>query len=151
VTPRPPRYLEDLALDAPFECGSFTLSEQEIMDFAAKYDPQPFHLDRAAADASAFGGLVASSVQSLGLSCGLMVRAIAGVDIMGGMAWEDIKLFRPVRPDRPFAVRARWVSARPSASKPDRGIAKIAIEVRDGDDLAMTYGIAYLVRRRPIA
>jgi hypothetical protein len=46
-------------------------------------------------------------------------------------------------------VRARWVSTRPSASKPDRGVAKIAIEVYDGDDLAMSYGIAYLVRRRP--
>jgi acyl dehydratase len=149
VTAPSPRFLEDLPLDAPFECGSFTLSEQEIMEFAALYDPQPFHLDRAAAEASAFGGLVASSVHSLGLSCGLMVRAIAGVQVMGGNAWEDIRLFRPVRPDRPHAVRARWTSVRPSASKPDRGIAKIAIEIYDGDELAMTYGIVYFVRCRP--
>ncbi|HTI86608.1 MAG TPA: MaoC/PaaZ C-terminal domain-containing protein [Alphaproteobacteria bacterium] len=151
MTARPPRYLDDLPLDAPFECGSFTLSEQEIMDFAEQYDPQPFHLDRAAAEASVFGGLVASSVQSLALSCGLTVRAIAGVQVMGGNAWEDIRLLRPVRPDRPYAVRARWTSVRPSESKPDRGIAKIAIEVRDGDELAMTYGIVYFVRRRPAA
>jgi acyl dehydratase len=148
VNPRSPLYLEDLVLDQSFECGNFSVTEREIMEFAARYDPQPFHLDRAAAEASAFGGLVASSVQSLGLSCGSMVRAILDVQVIGGTAWEDIKLFRPVRPDRPFAVRARWVSARPSASKPDRGIAKIAIEVYDGDELAMTYGIAYLVRRR---
>jgi acyl dehydratase len=141
-------YLEDLVLDRTIECGSFTLTEDEIIEFAAKYDPQPFHLDRAAAEASAFGGLVASSVQSLGLSCGLMVRTIAGVQVMGGMAWEDIKLLRPVRPNLPFTVRARWTSAKPSRSKPDRGIAKVAIEVWDGTDIAMTYGIAYLVRRR---
>ncbi|MGE5537536.1 MAG: MaoC/PaaZ C-terminal domain-containing protein [Gemmatimonas sp.] len=148
---RPTRYLEDLTLDEPFECGTFSVTEDEIIEFAAKYDPQPFHLDRAAAAASAFGGLVASSVQSLALSCGLMVRAIDGVAVIGGMGWEDIRLMRPVRPGVAFAVRARWLSKRPSASKPDRGIAKIAIEVWEGSAVAMSYGIAYLVRRHGTA
>lgn len=144
-----PLWLEDLALDAAIDCGSFRLTEGEIIAFAETYDPQPFHLSRAAGEASIFGGLIASSAQSLAISCGLVVRANARVQFVCGAAWEDIKLFRPVRPDVDYAVRARWTSARPSASKPDRGIANIAIEVADADGPVMTYGIAYFVWRRP--
>jgi len=141
-------WLEDLTLDATIDCGTFRLSEREIIDFAAQYDPQEFHLSRAAGEASIFGGLIASSTQSLAISCGLVVRANRNVRFVCGAAWEDIELFRPVRPDTDYAVRARWTSARPSASKPDRGIANIAIEVADGEGPVMRYGIAYFVWRR---
>jgi acyl dehydratase len=141
-------WLEDLPLDAPLDCGTFRLSEREIVAFAAQYDPQPFHLSAEAARESIFGGLIASSTQSLAISCGLVVRANAAVRFVCGAAWQDIKLHRPVRPDTDYAVGARWTSARPSASKPDRGIATIAIEVRDADGPVMTYGIAYFVWRR---
>ena len=146
--------LEDLTLNEPIDCGTFRVTEREIVDFAMLYDPQPFHLSLDAAKESIFGGLVASSTQSLAISCGLVVRALANVAIMGGAAWEDIKLFRPVWPDRDYAVRVRWAKTRPSASKPDRGIANLTIEVLEGDvttekTVVMTYGVAYFVRRRP--
>jgi acyl dehydratase len=144
-------WLEDLRLGAPFDCGSFRLTEREIVAFAEKYDPQPFHLSAEAGRKSIFGGIVASSTQSLAISCGLVVRANVDVRFVCGAAWQDIKLYRPVRPDTDYAVRARWTAARPSASKPDRGIADIAIEVADGDGPVMTYGIAYFVWRRPNA
>lgn len=142
-------WLEDLTLDAPIDCGTFRLTEREIVEFAAKYDPQAFHLSREAGEASIFGGLIASSTQSLAISCGLVVRANANVRFVCGAAWEDIKLHRPVRPDTDYAVRARWTSTRPSASKPDRGIATVSIDVFDGEGPVMTYGIAYFVWRRP--
>jgi acyl dehydratase len=142
-------WLEDLPLDRPLDCGTFRLTEREIIDFAAKYDPQPFHLSAEAARESIFGGLIASSTQSLAISCGLVVRANARVRFVCGAAWEDIKLHRPVRPDIDYAVRARWTAARPSSSKPDRGVANIAIEVLDDEGPVMTYGIAYFVWRRP--
>jgi acyl dehydratase len=141
-------WLEDLPLGVTLDCGTFRLTEREIIDFAATYDPQPFHLSAEAGRESIFGGLIASSTQSLAISCGLVVRANAGVRFVCGAAWEDIKLNRPVRPDRAYAVRARWTSARPSASKPDRGVATIAIEVVDDEGPVMSYGIAYLVWRR---
>lgn len=147
------RHLEDLTLDSDIDCGAFRLTEREIVDFAALYDPQPFHLSLEAAQESIFGGLVASSTQSLAVSCGLVVRALADVKIMGGAAWEDIRLHRPVWPERDYAVRARWTKLRPSASKPDRGIANLTIEVvegvaPEGNTVVMTYGVAYFVRRR---
>jgi acyl dehydratase len=144
-------WLEDLPLGETTECGTFRLSEREIVDFAAKYDPQPFHLSAEAGRQSIFGGLVASSTQSLAISCGLVVRAHANVRFVCGAAWRDIQLHRPVRPDTDYAVRARWTAARASASKPDRGIADIAIAVADGEGPVMTYGIAYFVWRRPVA
>lgn len=150
---QPPRgepiWLEDLRLGATIDCGDFRLSEREIIDFAATYDPQPFHLSVEAGRNSIFGGLIASSTQSLAISCGLVVRANANVRFVCGAAWEDIKLLRPVRPDRDYRVRARWISARPSASKPDRGIAEIAVAVDDDEGAVMTYGIAYFVWTRP--
>jgi acyl dehydratase len=142
-------WLEDLTLEQPIDCGKFRLTDQEIIEFAAKYDPQPFHLSAEAGRESIFGGLIASSTQSLAISCGLVVRANARVRFVCGAAWEDIKLHRPVRPDTDYAVRARWMTTRPSATKPDRGVANIAIEVSDGDGPVMTYGIAYFVWRRP--
>lgn len=143
-------WLEDLALGEAIECGAFRLTEAEIVAFAAEYDPQPFHLSQEAANESVFGGLVASSVQTLALSVARMVRALAGTAIIGGLALENVKLLRPVWPHRDYAVRARWISARPSASKPDRGIAQIAVEVTDGDGPAVSYRVTYLVKRRPI-
>jgi acyl dehydratase len=142
-------WLEGLVLDRSIDCGTFRLTEREIMEFAAEYDPQPFHLSLEAANESAFGGLVASSVQTIALSVARMVRALAGVKIIGGIALEDVRLIRPVWPDRDYRVRARWISARPSASKPDRGIAQIAVEVLDEEGAAASYRVTYLVRRRP--
>lgn len=142
-------WLEDLALDETIECGAFRLTEDEITAFAAEYDPQPFHLSREAARESAFGGLVASSVQTLALSVAHMVRALAGTAIIGGLALEDVKLLRPVWPHIDYSVRARWISARPSASRPDRGIAQIAVEVVDGDGPVVSYRVTYLVKRQP--
>jgi acyl dehydratase len=144
----PQRWLEDLALDETIACGTFRLTEREIIDFAAEYDPQPFHLSIEAANASAFGGLVASSVQTIALTVGRVVRALAGVQIVGGVAWENVKLLRPIWPNRDYEVNARWVSARPSASKPDRGVAQIDIEVGDNDGPAVTFRVTYLVKRR---
>lgn len=142
-------WLEDLALDQMIECGMFRLTEDEIVAFAAEYDPQPFHLSVEAANESAFGGLVASSVQTLALSVSRMVRALSGVAIMGGVALEDVRLHRPVWPGKDYAVRARWISARPSASKPDRGVAQIDVEVAGDEGPVVSYRVTYLIRRRP--
>jgi acyl dehydratase len=145
-------WLEDIVLDQTIPCGSFRLTEREIIEFAGAYDPQPFHLSIEAANASAFGGLVASSVQTIALSVRHMVTTLvaAGVQIIGGVAWEDVKLLRPVWPDRDYAVTVRWVNKRPSASKPDRGVAQIDIEVAGDDGPAVTYRVTYLVKRKAL-
>jgi acyl dehydratase len=143
-------YLEDLPLGATIDCGSFRLSRAEIIAFAERYDPQPFHLDEAAAQASHFRGLCASGVQSQAVALGLMVRALPGVAFVAGYSLHEARFFAPVRPDTSYRVRASWADATPSPRDASRGRASITGEARDDQGtLVMTFGVTYVVARRP--
>jgi len=143
-------YLDDLMLNQPFDCGSFALTREEIVEFAAKFDPQPWHLDDALAAGSAFGTLVASGVHTQAAAIGLMVRAITDVAVLFGGSLHEARFFVPVRPDVRHTVTARWTGARPSASKPTQGVASIVGEAVNAEGkTAMTFGVTYIVARRP--
>eukprot|EP01037_Dinobryon_pediforme_P006692 gene6692-6762_t len=141
-----PIALDQLPLGQPFACGSFTLTEAEIIAFATQFDPQPWHLDDAAARLTYFNGLCASGLHSQAASIGLMVRAIADVAIIAGGALNEARFFVPVRPNRPYNVTATWISARRSATNPGRGVAAIAITTEDDAGArAMQCGVTYIV------
>lgn len=145
------RYLEDLPLHHRFACGSFTLSRAEIIDFAARFDPQPFHLDEAAAKHSYFGGLVASGVHTQAAAIGLVVRANLDIATVAGGALERARFHIPVRPDRRYDVEAWWDSLRPSARTPGRGVGVLHGAAREADGrLVMEFGITYILARRPM-
>ena len=145
------RYLEDLPLHQRFPCGSFTLTRQEIIDFAARFDPQPFHLDEEAAKHSYFGGLVASGVHTQAAAIGLVVRANLDIATVAGGALERARFHVPVRPDRNYTVEAWWQSTRPSARDPSRGVGILAGEAREpGGQMVMEFGITYILARRPM-
>jgi acyl dehydratase len=138
--------LDSLPLGQPFSCGSFTLTEAEIIAFASQFDPQPWHLDDAVARQTYFNGLCASGLHSQAASIGLMVRAIADVAIIAGGALNEARFFVPVRPNRPYLVTATWISARRSASNPSRGVAAIVIVTHDGEGAkVMQCGVTYIV------
>ena len=143
-----PVTLHNLPLEQEFPCGAFTLTEAEIIAFATIYDPQPWHLDDAAARRTYFNGLCASGLHSQGAAIGLVVRAIADVAIIAGGSLHEARFFAPVRPNQPYRVAATWVSARPSASNPARGVASIFIVARDEAGVAvMECGVTYIVGR----
>lgn len=146
----PRRYLEDLPLGEVLDCGSFVLARDEIVAFAEKFDPQPQHLGEAAAAASAFGTLVASGVHTQAAAIGCVVRAVADVAAMFGLALHEARFFVPVRPEVPHSVTARWTEARPSASKPGQGVARIeGRAVNPQGQTALTFGITMIIARRP--
>jgi acyl dehydratase len=152
--PTPPAapsvYLEDLPIDEPLDCGAFTLSREEIVAFAHRFDPQPWHLDEALAAASAFGTLVASGLHTQAAAIGLLVRRLADVAVLFGGSLHESRFTVPVRPDVRHAVVARWTHTRPSASKPSQGVARIEGVARNDDGrIAMTFGVTYIVARRP--
>lgn len=143
-------YLEDLPLGAELDCGRFTLSRAEIIGFAERFDPQPWHLDDALAQQSAFGTLVASGVHTQAAAIGLMVRQIADVAVMFGGSLHEATFHVPVRPDCAHRVHASWTHIRPSASRADRGIARIEGRATGPDGaIAMRFGVTYIVARRP--
>ncbi|MGG5808614.1 MaoC/PaaZ C-terminal domain-containing protein [Falsiroseomonas sp. CW058] len=119
------RSFDDLSPGQEFDLGRFALPRQEVLDFAARYDAQPFHLDEEAARDSVFGELVASGLHTLSAAFGHMVRSglIARVS-MGGNA-IDLKWPAPLRPDEEVAMRVVVEELRTSKSKPHLGIARL--------------------------
>ena len=118
-------YWEDFTPGRMFEYGSRTLSEAEIIRFASDWDPQRFHTDPARAKETPYGGVIAS-----GWHTGCVLRRfmcdayLNEASCIGSPGIEDWKFALPVRPGDTLRYRAKVLEARPSASKPDRGIVK---------------------------
>ena len=128
------RYFEDYLPGASHYCGSVSVSEAEIISFATQFDPQPFHVDPAAAARGPFGGLVASGWHTAALVMRQLVDHYLSADAsLGSPGLDDLRWPEPVRPGDTLRVRVTAVEARRSASKPDRGILKSLIEAVNQD------------------
>jgi acyl dehydratase len=118
-------YLDDLQVGQRFTSGSYIIEEAQIKAFAAEFDPQPFHLDETAAQASLFKGLAASGWHTAAIAMRLLVEGglpfAHGLIGMGGeIAWP-----RPTRPGDILRVESEIVEIRPSRSKPQQGIVTV--------------------------
>lgn len=119
-------FYEDLAIGQVFHPAAVSVSASDIVDFAGRYDPQPFHLDAEAAGRSLFGGLAASGWMTAALTIGLMVRGemkLAGGLIGPGL--EALQWLHPVRLGDTLTVSTEVLALRTSASRPEYGIAKL--------------------------
>jgi acyl dehydratase len=146
----PSRYLEDFVPGAVYDAGSVRLTEAEIIEFATRYDPQPFHVDADAARASTFGGLIASGWHTVAVTMRLLVDHVFGDSAgMGSPGVDELRWLRPVRPGDALSARVIVVETRPSRSKPDRGLLRFRVEVDNQDgELAMSMvGTAFIGRR----
>jgi len=123
-------YLEDLSEGMVFESAEYTLDATQIQAFARNFDPQPFHLDEAAARDSFFGGLAASGWHTAAITMKLIVESLP---LAGGVigAGGEISWPRPTRPGDVLRVASTIVSVAPSKSKPDRGIVTVQSETQN--------------------
>jgi acyl dehydratase len=122
-------YFEDYAPGRVIALGSATVSEDEILDFARRWDPQPFHVDAALAEQGPFGVLIASGWHT----CALAMRAMVGSYLVPESSTpspgiDELRWLAPVRAGDTLTFRATVVEATPSRSKPDRGMVKGRIE-----------------------
>jgi acyl dehydratase len=143
-------YLDDLHIGQRFASGTHSLDEGQIIDFAAQFDPQPFHLDDAAAQATLFGGLAASGWHLAAISMRLMVEG--GLPIAGGIigAGGEIAWPKPTRPGDILRVESEVVEIKPSRSRPDRGMVTVRSETRNQrDEIVQTLTAKLVVSRRP--
>jgi len=133
------RYFEDYVPGLAVDCGTFTVSEAEIVAFATQYDPQPFHIDPVGAKDGPFGGLIASGWQTTSLLMRLLVAHFVSPETsLGAAGVDEIRWPRPVRPGDTLHVVATVLEARQSSSKPDRGIVRSLAEVTNQNgELAM--------------
>jgi len=120
-------YLEDIEVGQAFGgSGRIRVDKERIKSFAAEFDPQPFHLDENAAQASIFGGLAASGWHTAAMTMRLLVDSDfkpAGGII--GAGFQDFRWPRPVRPGDELRVQSEVLEVRPSKSRPDQGIVTV--------------------------
>ena len=125
-------YWEDFTAGRVMECGPRRITREEIIDFAAEFDPQPFHLDETAARASMLGGLCASGWHSC---CILMRMSADGFVLnsssMGAPGIDEVQWLAPIRPGDDLTLRATVLSTRASGSRPELGFVNIQLELYD--------------------
>ena len=144
-------YLEDFSIGQVFRSQSVTMDAAAIKAYASQYDPQPFHLDEAAAVKSLFGGLVASGWHTVSLTMRLLVHG--GLPIAGGIVGagvDEIRWPRPVRPGDTLRLESEVIEVRPSQSRPERGMMKVRTTTFNQNDEPVQVMMSNLVvPRRP--
>lgn len=147
---RSERWFEDYTVGEVIRADGVTISEAEILSFAFTYDPQPFHLDRLAAEQSPYKGLIASGWQTGLLGFRMLLQAgLLGKGSMGSPGLDEIRWAMPVRPNDTLFGRASIEDKRESASKPDRGIVKMKywIENQKGETVMSFLGTQMVLKR----
>ncbi|HXF77466.1 MAG TPA: MaoC family dehydratase [Usitatibacter sp.] len=126
-----PLYFDDFTVGRKFTSGTRVVDAGEIKEFARQFDPQPFHLDEEAAKATFFKGLAASGWHTMAMSMKLMVEG--GLPVAGGIigAGGEISWPQPTRPGDVLQVFSEVIEAKPSRSRPDRGMVTVRSETRN--------------------
>lgn len=131
MSDQPPLYFDDFTVGRKFVSGTRAVDAAQIKEFARQFDPQPFHLDEEAAKATFFKGLAASGWHTMGISMRLMVDG--GLPVAGGLigAGGEISWPQPTRPGDVLQVFSEVIEAKPSRSRPDRGMVTVRSETRN--------------------
>ncbi|HEX5449431.1 MAG TPA: MaoC family dehydratase [Gaiellaceae bacterium] len=146
------RYWEDFKVGDVTELGSVDVTADEIVEFATKFDPQPFHVDPKAAETGPFGGLAASGWHTAALFMGMFVRGLLlDSASMGSPGIEELRWTAPVRPGDTLTGRVTVTDVQPSAKNPKRGTVFTTSEVfNQNDELVMTMKArGFFARREP--
>ncbi len=144
------RYWEDFEIGEVTELGPVVVTADEIVEFAKKYDPQPFHIDEEAAKNGPFGGLAASGWHTAALFMGMFVRGILlDSASMGSPGIEELRWTAPVRPGDSLKVRVTVTDVQPSSKNPNRGTVFTTSEVfnQNGELVASMKARGFFARR----
>jgi acyl dehydratase len=143
-------YLEDLPAGRRLRSGSLVVTAEEIVAFAAQYDPQPFHLSDEGAVGTLFGRLAASGWHTAAMTMRLQVEG--GLPVAGGIVGsrcEELRWTRPVRPGDTLHVESEVIEARASDTRPDQGWVKIrTVTMNQHDEPVQVLVVNLLVPRR---
>ena len=144
------RYFEDFKVGDSSELGPVSVSEEEIVDFAKRFDPQPFHIDPEAAKSSPFGGLIASGWHTTALFMGMFVRGILlDSASLGSPGIEELRWTAPVRPGDTLTGRTTITDVQPSKTNVNRGTVFTTNEVfnQDGERVMTLKARGFFARR----
>jgi acyl dehydratase len=145
-------YFEDLAVGAETDFGSYEVTREEVLEFAGKYDPQPFHLSDEEAAKTHFGRIAASGWHTAAMTMAVIARKVvdskqAG---LGSPGIDELRWLKPVYPGDTLHVRGTILEKRESRSRPDIGSFRTQTTVTNQDGIpVMTFVSIVLIRRRP--
>ena len=122
---QPLRSFDELTVGQEFRFGAMAMPLDEVLDFARRWDPQPFHTDEARAKESPYGGLIASGIHTLAAAFGHMLRTGFVEQVSMGGSGLDVRWLQPVRPGDSIDIAGRVEELTPSRSRADRGTVKM--------------------------
>ena len=148
------QYFEDLEVGASTDFGSYEVTREEVIEFARKYDPQPFHLSDEAAAKTHFGRIAASGWHTCAMTMAVIARAVVDDNQagLGSPGVDELRWQKPVYPGDTLTVTGTVVDKAPSRSKPEIGSVRTQTIVTNQHDVpVMTFTSIVLMRRRPDA
>ena len=146
------QYFEDIAIGAKASFGAYQVTREEVIDFASRYDPQPFHLSDEAAAATHFGRLSASGWHTCAMVMSMIVANLknnrqAG---LGSPGVDELRWLKPVYPGDTLRCETEVIERRQSQSRPEMGIFKSRMTVFNQDDVAVMSMVSNgLIATRP--
>jgi acyl dehydratase len=145
-------YFEDLQVGAETYFGSYDVTREEVLEFARKYDPQPFHLSDEEAAKTHFGRLAASGWHTAAMTMAVIARHVTANQQagLGSPGIDELRWTKPVYPGDTLHVKGKLVEKTPSRSRPEIGSFRTSTTVTNQDDqLVMSFTSIVLIRRNP--
>ena len=146
------RYFEDLQVGAQTNFGSYEVTREEVLEFARKYDPQPFHLSDEEAAKTHFGRLAASGWHTCAMTMAVIARHVVEEEQagLGSPGIDELRWLRPVYPGDTLHVNGEIVEKTPSRSRPEMGSFRSQMIVTNQDDVpVLRFTSIVLIRRKP--
>ena len=144
------RYIEDFVAGERHVSPTFEFTEKEIVEFARKYDPQPYHVDAQAARDSHFGGLIAAGCQTVSLAWALAYRTgLFDGALIAGIGLDEVRWVKPVHVGDVVRAEFFLLESRPSKSRPGAAVAKFQYEMKNQrDEIVLTLRMIEVLRSR---
>ena len=145
-------YFEDLEIGKPAVFGTYDVTREEVLEFARKYDPQPFHLSDEAAAKTHFGRIAASGWHTAAMVMAVIARRVVNEEQagLGSPGIDELRWKKPVYPGDTLTVSGEILEKTPSRSRPDIGSFRTRTTVTNqNDEVVMTFISIVLIRRRP--
>jgi acyl dehydratase len=146
----PTTYFEDYVIGKTIEIGSYTVTKEEIIEFARQYDPQSFHIDENAARDSMFGGLIASGWHTAAICMRMLVDSyLSDATSGGGRGVDELRWYKPVRPGDVLSVNMEVVEKRPLEDVPELGEVHDKLTgLNQNDELLVSLVLIGMIKQR---
>lgn len=147
--PSPVIYFEDLKIGERSLVGTHVVSKEEAIEFARKWEPQPYHVDEAAADTSLYGGLTLCSLYLFAICTRLFFQRDDHIAVVAMLGKDEVRLPNPARPGDALTYYTECVTKRPSRSRPESGIVTLLDTLQNAaGETVLTQKVTLLVSRR---